>query len=70
MFKSTSTVHLSKAAALATKAEHFAKVGGAIHAYIDEELCWRFIHNKNEAHRSDPANSLGAEYLSRRRLAA
>lgn len=65
----TRTEHTSTATALATKAQHFVKVGGIVHSFTDEDACWRFHQSENIVVGS--AESSGrAVYFTRRELAA
>ena len=64
------TIHNTSAAALSTPADHFAVVGGRVHAFADEDACWRFVHGQRMAYESDPATFLDARYANRRELAA
>ena len=64
------TTHLTTRSALTTAANHFAIVGGRIHAFTDEDACWRFIHGQREAFKIGPMTFLDAHYATRRELAA
>ncbi len=55
--------------ALATPADHFVKVGGMIHAFADEDACWRFHQFENIIAGSGESSG-NAKYFSRSELAA
>ena len=62
--------HKSATSALSTTADHFAVVGGHVHAFADEDACWRFVHGQRSAFETDPASFLDVRYATRRELAA
>lgn len=63
------TIHTNTAEALATNANHFVKVGGTIHAFTDEDACWRFHQAENMVVGSGESSGV-AKYYTRRELAA
>ena len=60
----THTEHPDAASALTTKANHFVKVGGSIHAFSDETSAWKFLQSSNISPKSREWNEI-AQYHTR-----